>query len=145
MREQPPAYDPDNIFAKILRGEIPCFKVYEDDHTLAFMDIMPRTDGHTLIIPKAPSRTLMDAPPEDLQNAIVTCQKIAQAAQKAFSSDGILLQQSSESAAGQVIFHLHFHIMPRWDGVDLRPPGQKADDAVLEEHARRIREALTAR
>jgi histidine triad (HIT) family protein len=144
MSEQPPAYDPDNIFAKILRGEMPCFKVYDDEHTLAFMDIMPRTDGHTLIIPKAPSRTLLDAEPEALHHAIVTCQKIAQAAQKAFNADGILLQQSSESAAGQVIFHLHFHIMPRWDGVDLRPPGQKADDAVLEEHAQRIRDALAA-
>jgi len=144
MSEQPPAYDPDNIFAKILRGEMPCFRVYEDTHTLAFMDIMPRTDGHTLIIPKAPSRTLLDAEPEALQHALVTCQKIAQAAQMAFNADGILLQQSSESAAGQVIFHLHFHIMPRWDGVDLRPPGQKADDAVLEEHAQRIRDALAA-
>ncbi|RIA47773.1 HIT family protein [Dichotomicrobium thermohalophilum] len=144
MSEQPPAYDPDNIFAKILRGEMPCFKVYEDDHTLAFMDIMPRTDGHTLIIPKAPSRTLLDARPEDVQHAAVTSQKIAQAAQKAFNADGILFQQSSESAAGQVIFHLHFHIMPRWDGVDLRPPGQKADDDVLEEHAQRIRDALAS-
>ena len=144
MSEQPPAYDPDNIFAKILRGEMPCFKVYEDEHTLAFMDIMPRTDGHTLIIPKAPSRTMLDAQPEDLQHALVTCQKIAQAARQGFKADGILLQQSSESAAGQVIFHLHFHIMPRWDGVDLRPPGQKADDAVLEEHAQRIRDALAA-
>ncbi len=144
MSEQPPAYDPDNIFAKILRGEMPCFKVYEDEHTLAFLDIMPRTDGHTLIIPKAPSRTLLDAEPEALHQAISTCQKIAQAAQKAFDADGILLQQSSESAAGQVIFHLHFHIMPRWDGVDLRPPGQKADDSVLQEHAQRIRDALAA-
>lgn len=142
MSEQPPAYDPDNIFAKILRGEMPCFKVHEDDHTLAFMDIMPRADGHTLVIPKAPSRTLIDAKPEDVQRCAVTSQKIAKAAQKAFNADGILFQQSSESAAGQVIFHLHFHIMPRWDGVDLRPPGQKADDAVLEEHARRIRDAL---
>jgi len=144
MSEQPPAYDPDNIFAKILRGEMPCFRVYEDAHTLAFMDIMPRTDGHTLIIPKAPSRTLLDAEPEALQHAVVTSQKIARAAQKAFNADGILLQQSSESAAGQVIFHLHFHIMPRWEGADLRPPGQKADDAVLEEHAQRIRDALAA-
>jgi len=142
MSDQPPAYDPDNIFAKILRGEMPCFEVYQDEHTLAFLDVMPRTDGHTLIIPKAPSRTLLDAAPEDVSRCAVTSQTIAQAAKKAFNADGILLQQSTESAAGQVIFHLHFHIMPRWDGVDLRPPGQKADDAVLEEHAQRIRDAL---
>lgn len=144
MNEQPPAYDPDNIFAKILRGEMPCFKVYEDEHTLAFLDIMPRTDGHTLIIPKAPSRTLIDAKPEDVQHCAVTCQEVAQAARAAFDADGILLQQSTESAAGQVIFHLHFHVMPRWDGVDLRPPGEKADDAVLEAHAQRIRDAIAA-
>ena len=144
MSEQPPAYDPDNIFAKILRGEMPCFKVHEDEHTLAFLDIMPRTDGHTLIIPKAPSRTLIDAKPEDVQHCAITCQKLAQAARAAFDADGILLQQSTESAAGQVIFHLHFHVMPRWDGVDLRPPGEKADDAVLEAHAQRIRDAIAA-
>ncbi|MFP4536894.1 MAG: HIT family protein [Dichotomicrobium sp.] len=142
MSDQPPGYDPDNIFAKILRGEMPCHEVYQDAHTLAFLDIMPRTDGHTLVIPKAPARTLLDASPEAISHAMATAQKIARAAKIAFAADGILLQQSSESAAGQVVFHLHFHIMPRFDGVDLRPPGQKADDKTLADHAQRLREAL---
>lgn len=144
MSAQPPAYDPDNVFAKILRGEMPCHEVYQDDRTLAFLDIMPRSDGHTLVIPKAQARTLLDAAPEDLSHCVVTAQKIARAAKTAFEADGILLQQSSEGAAGQVVFHLHFHIMPRFDGVELRPPGQKADDETLAEHARRLREALGA-
>ncbi len=144
MSDQPPAYDPDNIFAKILRGEIPCFEVYQDEHTLAFLDIMPRTDGHTLVIPKRRARTLLDAAPEDISRCAITSQKIAQAAKTAFKADGILLQQSTESAAGQVIFHLHFHVMPRFEGVELLPPGRKADDSVLEDHARRLRDVLEA-
>ena len=144
MSDQPPAYDPDNIFAKILRGEIPCFEVYQDEHTLAFLDIMPRTDGHTLVIPKRRARTLLDAAPEDISRCAITSQKIAQAAKTAFKSDGILLQQSTESAAGQVIFHLHFHVMPRFEGVELLPPGRQADDSVLEDHARRLRDVLEA-
>jgi len=142
MSDQPPAYDPDNVFAKILRGEMPCHEVYQDAHALAFMDIMPRVDGHTLVIPKAFSRNLLDAEPDDVARAAVVAQKIARAAQKAFSADGVALWQFSESAAGQVVFHLHFHILPRVAGVDMRPPGQKAEDAVLAEHAQRMREAL---
>ncbi len=144
MSDQPPPYDPENVFAKIMRGELPCFEVYQDDHTLAFLDIMPRSDGHTLVIPKAPSRNLLDATPEDVSRAAVAAQKVAGAVKTAFGADGVALWQFSESAAGQVVFHLHFHVVPRYDGLDLRPVGQKADDAVLDEHAQRIREALGA-
>ena len=144
MSNQPPAYDPENVFAKILRGDLPCFEVYQDDHTLAFMDIMPRSDGHTLVIPKAPSRNLLDATPEDVARAAATAQRIGRAVNTAFAPDGVALWQLSESAAGQVVFHLHFHVVPRYEGFDLRPIGQKADDAVLEDHARRVREALNA-
>jgi histidine triad (HIT) family protein len=142
MSDQPPAYDPDNIFAKIMRGEMPCHEVYSDDHTLAFLDIMPRVDGHTLVIPRAPSRNLLDAQPEDVARAVTTAQKIALAAKDAFEADGVALWQFSESAAGQIVFHLHFHIQPRHDGIELRPPGQMADHDVLADHAQRIRAAL---
>jgi len=142
MSEQPPAYDPDNVFAKILRGDMPCHEVYQDEHTLAFMDIMPRVDGHTLVIPKAPSRNLLDAEPEDVARAVVTAQKIAKAAKRAFTADGVALWQFSEGPAGQVVFHLHFHILPRVEGVEMRPAGQMADNAVLAEHAEKLRKAL---
>ncbi len=142
MSDQPPAYASDNVFAKILRGELPCHEVYSDEHTLAFMDIMPRADGHTLVIPKAPSRNLLDAKPEDVARAAVVAQKIAKAAKRAFAADGISLWQFSESAGGQVVFHLHFHVIPRHEGVDLRPAGQMAEDAVLADHASRLRAAL---
>ena len=142
MSDLPPAYDPDNIFAKIMRGEMPCHEVYSDEHTLAFMDIMPRVDGHTLVIPKAPSRNLLDAQPEDVARVVVTAQKIAKAAKQAFAADGVALWQFSESASGQVVFHLHFHVVPRHEGVDMRPAGQMADNAVLAEHAERLRKAL---
>ena len=98
-----PAYDDNNIFAKILRGEIPCQKVYEDDATLAFMDIMPRTDGHTLVIPKTPARNLFDIAPEALSDLIVKTQRIAVAARQAMKADGLTLQQFSEPAGGQVV------------------------------------------
>ena len=117
------SYDPNNIFAKILRGEVPSHKVYEDEHSLAFLDIMPRTQGHTLVIPKAPARNLLDVPREALAHTIVTVQTVAQAAKVAFKADGITLSQFSESAGGQVVFHLHFHILPCWTGVAIRPPG----------------------
>lgn len=142
MSDQPPAYDPDNVFAKILRGDMPCHQVYGDEHTLAFMDIMPRVDGHTLVIPRAPSRNLLDAGPDDVAQVAVTAQKIAKAAKRAFEADGVALWQFSEGAAGQVVFHLHFHVLPRVAGVELRPAGQMADDIVLSEHAQRLRKAL---
>jgi histidine triad (HIT) family protein len=137
-----PAYDPNNIFAKILRGEIPCHKVYEDDRTLAFMDIMPRVDGHTLVIPKAPSRTLLDIEAGELQHLIVIVQKIARAAKEAFQADGVTMAQYSESAGGQVVFHTHFHVLPRQTGVDLRPSGIMGDQALIAEHAKRLAEVV---
>ncbi len=137
-------YDPNNIFAKILRGEIPCYKVYEDDHTLAFLDIMPRSIGHTLVIPKAPARNVLDIAPEDFAHVARTAHKIAGAAKRAFNADGITIQQFSEQAGGQAVFHLHMHVMPRMLGVALVPPmTNKESAAVLEEHAARLKAALT--
>jgi histidine triad (HIT) family protein len=137
------AYDTNNIFAKILRGEFPCYRVYEDDHTLAFLDIMPRCPGHTLVIPKAPARNILDIAPADLTHVILAAKKIAVAAKKAFEADGITLQQFSEAAGGQVVFHLHMHVMPRIEGVALLPPATRKEDVkVLEDHATRIISAL---
>lgn len=139
------SYDTNNIFAKILRGEIPCHKVHEDDHTLAFMDVMPQADGHTLVIPKMPSRNLLDADPKALGALMASVQKIANAAKQAFDAEGILIQQFNEPAAGQTVFHLHFHVLPRHAGVPLRAhSGKMADPAVLAEHAAKIRAALGA-
>ncbi len=138
------SYDIDNIFAKILRGEMPCHKVYDDDVTFAFLDIMPRSDGHTLVIPKTAARNILDAAPEDLATTMATVQKISQVAIKAFDADGITLQQFNEPASGQVVFHLHFHILPRWDGVKLNPPGQMGDNDVLTANAKKLRQALGA-
>lgn len=136
------AYDPDNIFGKLLRGEIPAARVYEDDDTLAFMDIMPRADGHLLVIPKTPCRNVLDASPEQLASVMKTVQKLSRAVMKAFSADGVTLQQFNEAAGGQEVFHLHFHILPRHDGDRLRPPGQMAEQQVIEAHADQIRAAL---
>ncbi|MBN8534739.1 MAG: HIT family protein [Rhizobiales bacterium] len=138
-----PPYDNQNIFAKILRGEIPCFKIFEDEHTLAFMDIMPRSPGHCLVIPKAEARNLLDCPPEALSRLIVNVQKIALAAKAALEADGITLQQFSESAGGQEVFHLHFHILPRHEGEGLqRHPAPRGDMSVLAAQAEKIRAAL---
>jgi histidine triad (HIT) family protein len=137
------AYDPQNIFAKILRAEIPCFKIYEDDRTFAFLDIMPRTHGHTLIIPKAPARTLIDIAPGDLAAVMLTAQKIAIAARSAFAADGITLMQFSEAAGGQEVFHLHVHIIPRHEGVAMKPPATIREDmAVLKANADKLISAL---
>jgi histidine triad (HIT) family protein len=136
------AYDSSNVFAKILRGELPCHKVYEDDHTLVFMDIMPRADGHALVIPKTPSRNILDARPEDLAYIMATAQKVARAAMVAFKAEGITLQQFSEPAGGQVVFHTHVHIVPRQEGVQMRPSGIKGDDATITGHAAALREAI---
>lgn len=121
------AYDPENIFAKILRGEIPHIPVYEDDDTLVFMDIFPRADGHCLVIPKTPCRNMLDASAEQLAQCMVTVNKVANAAMTALEADGITLQQFNEAPGGQEVFHLHFHILPRHEGVSLRPPGQAGD------------------
>ena len=120
-------YDPDNIFAEILRGEIPSFKVYENEDTYCFMDIMPRSDGHCLVIPKTPCRNILDASPAQLSACMATVQKVANACTEAFKADGITLQQFSEAAGGQEVFHLHFHILPRHAGVPTRPPGKMGD------------------
>ena len=138
------AYDPDNVFAKILRGEIPCHEVYEDDVALAFMDIMPRIDGHVLVIPKFPARTLFDIGPKELGELILRVQKVARAAKDGLGAEGISVMQFNESAGGQVIFHLHFHILPRWEGVELRPAhnGRMEEPEVLEENRAKIVAAL---
>jgi histidine triad (HIT) family protein len=137
------AYDSNNVFAKILRGEFPCYKVYEDDHVLAFLDIMPRTPGHTLVIPKAPARNILDVKVDDYLNVARATHKIAAAAMKVFDADGITVQQFNETAGGQVVFHLHVHVMPRHNGVALLPPAsRKEDPKVLEESAARLAAAL---
>lgn len=137
------AYDTNNIFAKILRGEIPSHKVYENEHTFAFLDIMPRSPGHTLIIPKAPARNILDIAPDDFAHVARTAKKIATAAKAAFNADGITLQQFSEQAGGQAVFHLHVHIMPRMAGVALLPAMTRREDVkVLEDHATKLIAAL---
>ncbi|WP_171231843.1 HIT family protein [Ruegeria sp. HKCCA4812] len=135
-------YDPDNIFAKILREEIPCMRVYEDDETLAFMDIMPRADGHLLVIPKTPCRNVLDATPEQLTAVVKTVQKMARAVKSAFDADGVTIQQFNEAAGGQEVFHLHFHVLPRHEGVSMRPPGKMGDFEIIGEHAKKISAAL---
>ena len=140
-----PSYDPQNIFAKILRGELPCYKVYEDDKVLAFLDIMPRAPGHTLVLPKAPARNLLDVDPADLAHVMQVAQKIARAGMKAFGADGVTVQQFNESAGGQVVFHLHVHVIPRRDGEPMKPPASiKGDAAVLSDQALKLAAALRA-
>ncbi|HET7384802.1 MAG TPA: HIT family protein [Pseudolabrys sp.] len=140
-----PNYDPNNIFAKILRGELPCNKVYEDDKVLAFLDIMPRSPGHTLVLPKAPARNILDIGADDLSHVITTAQKIAKAAIKAFSADGITIQQFNEGAGGQVVFHLHLHVIPRKAGVAMKPPAsEKEKPDVLAENAKKLAAAIAA-
>ena len=137
------SYDPDNIFAKVLRGELPCHRVYEDDRALVFLDIMPRVPGHALVIPKAPARNILDVAPDDLAHVMTIAQKIARAGMKAFDAEGVTVQQFSEPAGGQVVFHLHVHVMPRRSDVALKPPASfKEDPAVLAEHARRLAAAV---
>jgi histidine triad (HIT) family protein len=131
------------VFAKILRGELPCHKVYEDDRAFAFLDIMPRAPGHTLIIPKAPARNLLDVPAADLAHVIQVVQTIAVAATKVFDADGITLQQFNEAAGGQVVFHLHFHVIPRKDGVAMTPPATfKEGTSILSDQALKLAAAL---
>jgi histidine triad (HIT) family protein len=137
------SYDQNNVFAKILRGELPSHKVYEDDRAFAFLDIMPRASGHTLVIPKAPARNILDIKPDDLAHVMAVAQKIARAAMTVFSADGITVQQFNEPAGGQVVFHLHVHVIPRREGVQLKPPASfKEDPAVLSDHALKLAAAL---
>ena len=138
-----PAYDDQNIFAKILRGEVPCHKVFEDDMALAFMDVMPQGDGHVLVVPKQPARNMLDMPPDALAAVMPRVQKVGAAVKKAFAADGLTLIQFNEPASGQTVFHLHFHLIPRFEGVALKPhAGAMADGAVLKAHAAKIAAAL---
>ncbi len=137
------AYDPENIFAKILRGEIPAHVIFEDDLTLSFLDVMPQTKGHALVVPKAPSENLLTADPEVFAPLLLTVQKVARAAMEAFKADGVGLQQFNQPAAGQTVFHTHFHILPRFEGVPLQPhSGQMADADVLIELTEAYRAVL---
>jgi len=138
-----PNYDPNNVFAKILRGELPAHKVYEDEKVFAFLDIMPRAPGHVLVIPKSPVRTFLDIDPDDLAHLIKATQTIARAAVKVFAADGLTIQQFNEPAGGQVVFHLHVHVIPRKAGVSLKPPASvKEEPAVLSDQALRLAAAL---
>ena len=137
------AYDDSNIFAKILRGEADAYRVYENDNALAFLDLMPQSDGHTLVLPKAPAENLFDLEPSIAGTLFQSTQIVAQAVQAAFKPDGIIVTQFNGSAAGQSVFHIHMHIIPRYAGTDLRRHGRgMADTAILEDHAERIRAAL---
>ncbi len=138
-----PSYDPNNIFAKILRGELPCYKVYEDDKTFAFLDIMPRAPGHTLVLPKAPARNILDVSPQDLGHVMAVAQKVAKASLKAFEADGVTVQQFNEGAGGQVVFHLHVHVIPRKSGMSMKPPAsEKEKPEALAEHAKKLAAAM---
>ena len=138
-----PAYDPNNIFAKILRGELPCYKIYEDDKAFAFLDIMPRASGHALVLPKAPARNILDVSADDLAHVMEVAQKIAKASVEVFAADGVTIQQFNEPAGGQVVFHLHVHVMPRHDGIALLPPASRKEDVkVLADNATKLAAAL---
>jgi histidine triad (HIT) family protein len=140
---RPMAYDSNNIFAKILRGELPAYTIYEDDRALAFLDIMPRAPGHALVLPKAPARNILDVDPDDLAHVHKVAQKVAKAAVKVFGADGVTVQQFNEPAGGQVVFHLHVHVVPRHDGLAMKPPAsEKEKPEVLEEQAKKLKAAL---
>src|ERR1700742_4143128 len=137
------AYDPNNVFAKILGGEVPCCQGYENDQVVTFLEIMPRSPGHPPVIPKAPARNILDISAEDFAHVARASHKIAHAAMKAFAADGITVQQFSEPASGQVVYHLHMHVMPRHDGVALLAPASRKEDAkVLEANAAKLIAAL---
>ena len=138
-------YDDQNIFAKILRGEIPSEKVYEDDHTVVIMDIMPWCDGHCLVLPKAPVRNILDIDPASMAAVAETTRKMAIAVKQAFDADGVTVQQNNESAGNQVVFHLHVHVIPRHEGVRMRRDnGEMGDMAALKSNADRIRAVIAA-
>jgi histidine triad (HIT) family protein len=138
-----PAYDDSNVFAKIIRGELPAAKVFEDKNVLVIMDVMPQGPGHTLVIPKAQSRNMLDIDAGDLKQAILAVQRVARAVKTAFDAPGVFVMQFNEPAAGQTVFHTHFHVIPRFDGVPLKPhAGGMADGNLLAEHAAKIKAAL---
>ena len=137
------SYDQNNIFAKILRGEIPAYKVYEDAHTLAFMDVMPQSDGHALVIPKVAASNLFEIETDSLSALMNTTQKIAKASQRAFNADGMTVMQFNGAAAGQTVFHLHFHVIPRYEGQPLRSHAREmADVTILAAHTEQLKQAL---
>jgi histidine triad (HIT) family protein len=137
------AYDPSNVFARILRGEIPAHKVHEDEHTLAFMDVMPQSEGHTLVIPKSAAENILELDPQSLAATILVTQRVARAVKRAFDAPGVMIAQLNGAGAGQTVFHIHFHVIPRYEGIDLRFHARgMADPQVLAAHAARIRAAL---
>ena len=137
------AYDPNNIFAKIIAGDAPAFKVYEDEYSLAFMDVMPQIDGHTLVIPKDDAENILDVDPAILGATSQSVQRVAAAVKEAFDAPGVMIAQLNGSAAGQTVFHLHFHIMPRYEGLEFKMHGRgMADFALLESNAQKIRDCM---
>lgn len=140
------AYDTENIFANILRGEIPSHRVYEDEAVVAFMDVMPQGPGHTLVVPKAPSRNLLDADPSTFGPLFTVVQKVAAAVKQAFDADGVTIMQFNEPASGQTVYHLHVHVIPRFDGIPLKPhTGGMEKPEVLAQNAETIRTVLRTR
>jgi histidine triad (HIT) family protein len=140
-----PDYDPNNIFAKIIRGELPCHKVYEDERALVFLDIMPRAPGHALVIPKSPARNLLDVDPDDLAHVAQIAQRVARAGMQVFAADGVTVQQFNENAGGQVVFHLHVHVIPRKEGVAMKPAAsEKEKPEVLADQAKKLAVAMQA-
>jgi histidine triad (HIT) family protein len=138
-----PAYDPNNVFAKILRGELPCHKIYEDDKAIAFLDIMPRAPGHTLVLPKAPARNMLDVSPDDIAHVVQVAQRIAKVSMQVLGADGVTIQQFNETAGGQVVFHLHVHVIPRKNGIPMKPPATvKETPEVLASQAKQLLNAL---
>jgi histidine triad (HIT) family protein len=136
-------YDKDNIFAKILRGEIPSHKIYEDGETFAFLDIMPRSKGHSLVIPKKPAVNMLDIEPDDLCALMRSVHMLAPVIKKAMGADGFMIQQFNGAAAGQMVFHIHFHIVPRYEGVPLKPAASEMErEDILISNAEAIRKAL---
>lgn len=139
------AYDENNVFAKMLRGEIPCHKLYEDEDTLAFLDIMPRTEGHTLVVTKEKARDLFDISPAALAKLMAVVQKLAPRIKQAMGAEGVLIQQFNGASAGQTVFHLHVHIIPRKEGEALKPhAGKMEDQTKLAATAEKIRNKLAA-
>lgn len=137
------AYDDTNIFAKILRGELPSHRIYEDAEVIAFMDVMPQGRGHALVVPRAPSRNLLDADPATLGSLFSVVRKVARAVKTAFEADGVTIMQFNEAASGQTVYHLHVHVIPRFEGVPLKPhSGAMEKPEILAENAERIRAAL---
>ena len=137
------SYDSENIFARILRGDAPCIKVCETEQTLAFMDVMPQSEGHVLVVPKEPAANIHDVSDEGLAACMRTVKRVAAAVKDALKPDGMLIAQFNGAAAGQTVEHIHFHVIPRWGDVPLKPHGRvRADDAQLEALARRIRAEL---